>query len=279
MENYPNISVVIPNIGEKSLIKVINSLNSGFIKPLEIILVIPTSRVNNISDIKLDKNVRIITSEVASQVSQRIIGFKIAKSDLVMQLDADIIFQKETLFELYNCMSNNKNRIAVGPYFQKSTTFRKNYLKIVLFYFFISREKKKLVWDSWFFHDHKDNNYDNFKTRWLPGGCILFKKKDLILENYYSYPGKAFDEDLLHSVLLRKKGIELIHCGKAHCHSLEDNYHHQEIKLLCNYLKRVFIVKNRVRYLGEGSLIIFYIWFFYWTTSEILRFLFKNYLR
>ena len=50
MENYPNISVVIPNIGEKSLIKVINSLNSGFIKPLEIILVIPASRINNISE-------------------------------------------------------------------------------------------------------------------------------------------------------------------------------------------------------------------------------------
>ena len=142
MENYPNISVVIPNIGEKSLIKVIKSLNSGFIKPLEIILVIPTSRINNISDIKLDKNVRIIISEVASQVKQRIIGFKKAKSDLVLQLDADIIFQKETLFELYDCMSNNKNKIAVGPYFQKSTTLKKNYIKTFLFYFFISREKK-----------------------------------------------------------------------------------------------------------------------------------------
>ena len=279
MENYPNISVVIPNIGEKSLIKVINSLNSGFIKPLEIILVIPSSRINNISDIKLDKNVRIIISEVASQVKQRIIGFKKAKSDLVLQLDADIIFQKETLFELYDCMSNNKNKIAVGPYFQKSTTLKKNYIKTFLFYFFISREKKKLVWDSWFFHDHKDNSHDNFKTRWLPGGCILFQKKDLILENYYNYPGKAFDEDLLHSVLLRRKGIELIHCGRAHCHSLEDNYYHQEIKTLYDYIKRVFIIKNRVRYLGEGSLFIFLAWFLYWTTSEILRFFVRNYFR
>jgi len=279
MENYPNISVVIPNIGEKSLIKVINSLNSGFIKPLEIILVIPSSRINNISDIKLDKNVRIIISEVASQVKQRIIGFKKAKSDLVLQLDADIIFQKETLFELYDCMSNNKNKIAVGPYFQKSTTLKKNYIKTFLFYFFISREKKKLVWDSWFFHDHKDNSHDNFKTRWLPGGCILFQKKDLILENYYNYPGKAFDEDLLHSVLLRRKGIELIHCGRAHCHSLEDNYYHQEIKTLYDYIKRVFIIKNRVRYLGEGSLFIFLTWFLYWTTSEILRFFVRNYFR
>ena len=279
MANYPNISVVIPNIGEKSLIEVINSLNSGLIKPQEIILVTPTSRIKNISDIKFDKNVRIIISEVSSQVEQRIIGFKNAKHDLVMQLDADIIFQKDTLYELYNCMSANKNGIAIGPYFQKSKSAKKNYLKIFLFYFFIFREKKKLVWDSWFFHDHKDNNYNNFKTRWLPGGCILFQKKDLIFENYYSYPGKAFDEDLLHSVLLRRKGIELIHCGKAHCHSLEDNYHHQEIKILFNYLKRVFIVKNRVRYLGEGSLLIFCIWFFYWATSEILRFFFKNHLR
>ena len=279
MENYPNISVVIPNIGEKSLIKVIKSLNSGFIKPLEIILVIPTSRINNISDIKLDKNFRIIISEVASQVKQRIIGFKKAKSDLVLQLDADIIFQKETLFELYDCMSNNKNKIAVGPYFQKSTTLKKNYIKTFLFYFFISREKKKLVWDSWFSHDHKNNSHDNFKTRWLPGGCILFQKKDLILENYYRYPGKAFDEDLLHSVLLRRKGIELIHCGRAHCHSLEDNYYHQEIKTLYDYIKRVFIIKNRVRYLGEGSLFIFLTWFLYWTTSEILRFFVRNYFR
>lgn len=278
MVNYSNISVVIPNIGEKSLLQVINKLNLGVLKPKEIILVTPKLYLCNLNDIKFDKNVKILDCSVASQVEQRIIGFKNSKYDLVMQLDADIIFENETLLNLVNCIKKYKNSVAVGPHYKKSIKSNSNFLKNFLFKFFINREKKRIVWDSWFFNDYKNNDNDEFSTRWLPGGCIIYRKNNLILNSYYPYHGKAFDEDLLHSVILRNKGVNLIHCGKAHCYSLEDTYEHKEFRVLLKYMLRVFAVKNKVRRLGNGNLIIFCTWYVYWIINEMIRYL-KNYLR
>ena len=44
MENYPEISVVIPNIGEKSILDVVSALNNGSVIPKEIILVLAKSK-------------------------------------------------------------------------------------------------------------------------------------------------------------------------------------------------------------------------------------------
>ena len=43
---------------------------------------------------------------------------------------------------------------------------------------------------------------------WQSGGCVLHKKKNLILDDYYPFSGKAFSEDLIHSYLLKKEGLK-----------------------------------------------------------------------
>ena len=43
----------------------------------------------------------------------------------------------------------------------------------------------------------------------MPGGCILFRRNELIKKNFYPYEGKAYCEDILHSILLREKKINL----------------------------------------------------------------------
>ena len=43
---------------------------------------------------------------------------------------------------------------------------------------------------------------------WLPGGCVLFHKCDLILEDYFPYSGKAFCEDALAAGVLKQRGIK-----------------------------------------------------------------------
>ena len=56
------------------------------------------------------------------------------------------------------------------------------------------------------------NYSDENKTKgfsqndWLSGGAVMHKKKNLILKNYYPYKfKKKFCEDILHSLILRKK--------------------------------------------------------------------------
>ena len=47
-------------------------------------------------------------------------------------------------------------------------------------------------------------------TEWLPGCCIMHESKNLILENFYFWDGKAYSEDLYHSYYLKKNGVKLI---------------------------------------------------------------------
>ena len=93
MENYPEISVVIPNIGERSLLDVVDALNNGSVIPKEIILVLAKSKSLEFNKSQLASNTRLLYSEEDSQVAQRILGFKNARCNYVMQLDADIIFK------------------------------------------------------------------------------------------------------------------------------------------------------------------------------------------
>ena len=58
-------------------------------------------------------------------------------------------------------------------------------------------------YNSWF--ENKDFKNNFYNVEWLPGGCILFRKEDLIEKNFYPYKGKAYCEDILHSILLREK--------------------------------------------------------------------------
>ena len=272
MVSYHRVSVVIPNVGEKSLQEVIKNLNNGSIKPEEIILVVPKNKYEMILNMSLDKNTRILISDIASQVAQRILGFKNVRNELVMQLDADIIFQRDTLEKLVSCYNSLNSNVAIGPYFKKKNIPSVNKFKNLIFSYFISREINKVTYDSWFYNDDKHNDKEIFKTRWLPGGCILFNKKNLIIQNYYNFKGKAYDEDLLHSVILRNNNVDLYHCGDAHCYSLYDIYDHKNFKSLLGYLLRVLIVKNKVRILGRGSLLIFVMWYFYWFNGEMIRY-------
>ena len=46
-------------------------------------------------------------------------------------------------------------------------------------------------------------------TEWLPGCCIMHETKNLILENFYFWDGKAYSEDLYHSFYLKEKGVQM----------------------------------------------------------------------
>lgn len=52
---------------------------------------------------------------------------------------------------------------------------------------------------------------------WLAGGCIMHLKENLLIDNFYPFKGKAFGEDVIHSILLKNKGVKLLIDAKAIC--------------------------------------------------------------
>ena len=67
---------------------------------------------------------------------------------------------------------------------------------------------------------------------WLPGGCILHYKNQLITSNFYPLDGKAFCEDLMHSLFLRRNGTRLNVTKKARvmCDTTEVRFSFEQMK-------------------------------------------------
>ena len=95
-----------------------------------------------------------------------------------------------------------------------------------------------------------------FETDWLPGGCILHYKKNLYLNNYYPFTGKAYCEDLIHSYFLRNNKIRLYVLKKSHCFTeipyLPSSF--EELKKYLNVQKYFTKILNNKIHIG------FYIW-------------------
>ena len=176
---------------------------------------------------KINNVVKIVQTEKQSQVSQRIEGFRNASHSLVLQCDDDLLPDKRCLENLAAQLIEGE--FAVGPRFRSSDgtiksgllpcLSKKTILEKILFYlangskgfqpgsvskigigFGITETTQKVV-----------------QVEWLPGGMVMHHKRNLILNNYYSYQGKAFSEDIIHSQKLLQNGVKLLMIPEAVC--------------------------------------------------------------
>ena len=156
------------------------------------------------------------------QVVQRQFGFAKAKHDLVLQIDDDIIFANKDIFKLIQFKKILKNS-SIGPIYYDNNKNKIHKLDKSFFGYF----KRFLHWvilsvpltslrmgkiskiHTNYGVDPKYMKRDFLSCDWLPGGLILHEKKNLVLKNYYPFKGKAIGEDILHSKILRQKGIKL----------------------------------------------------------------------
>ena len=220
--NY-NVSVVIPTLGGNSLRKTIENLNCGSIIPNEILICIPKEFLYRVKEISYE-NVKIISTNFKGQVAQRALGFTLVKNNYVLQLDDDIQLDTFCLQKLIETLGT-QTKVAVAPrlidnitknissYMSKPTSSSGLLYK---FLFYIINGKlgyqtgkiSKAGVTMGFIQDY--NNAYN--VDWLPGGCILHLRDNLIYDNYYPYIGKAYAEDLFHSFLLKRNKISLLYC-------------------------------------------------------------------
>ncbi len=225
IENY-QVSVVIPTLGGETLKGTIQQLNRSTLVPKEILVCIPQTHAHRVEDLIIH-NVKIIITSFAGQVAQRAYGFTLVEYPFVLQVDDDLEVSETCLSELVTFIGSKQN-IAVAPsllgqftgklspYMSKPDKYSSWIYKSL---FWIVNGKKGYqpgrISKAGVNMGFSSEALEPYEVDWLPGGCTLHLRENLITYNFYPYKGKAFAEDLFQSVILRKNGIKLYHCPAA----------------------------------------------------------------
>ncbi len=212
----PYLSVVIATLGGPELEGTIFSLNSSTIVPAEILVVLPVGKTESLT-FPIATNVRILVADSRGQVSQRCFGFRHVNYDLVLQIDDDITLEENCIEQLIDTLLNFEFPASISPMFflRKEHKFayripnRRDKFLAFIANGFLGYSPGKISRAGINFGYSETSSQYPLEVEWLPGGCVLHKKENLILTPFYPFNGKAFAEDLLHSMLLRKADVKL----------------------------------------------------------------------
>lgn len=206
----------------------IQSINAGSCIPDSIYVCI-TEGFEFQENVDDHANVEIVRTAVRGQVGQRAVGLGLADSDFVVQLDDDIILEHDCLERLIEAGKRLGPDCALSPAFVKpgskeslykidnTTWTRKLYFRLLngkQGY----RQGTVTRAGTTFGVDIADSDCREIETEWLPGGCVLHIRNNIIAENYFPFPGKAYSEDLYFSELAKKKGLRLYIIRDSRCY-------------------------------------------------------------
>ncbi len=215
------VSVIIATLGGDSLRATIEHLNKGVLVPSEILVCIPKEDAFRVEHLSYP-NLRIVKTDCRGQVAQRAIGFQMALHAMILQLDDDTLLSNDALKALADELKRLGRGNALAPLYFNDITGRclheivgglSGFLRSVWAYLICGAPwglKRMGVVTVVGLNYGVDSNYcglDPFETQWLPGGCVLCFCEDVIRENFFSYAGKAYCEDLIHSFLRTQNGI------------------------------------------------------------------------
>jgi len=218
------ISVVIATLGGDVLRNTVEQLNRGTGIPTEIIICIPESDAANVECISEIANVHVIKTRCRGQVAQRAVGLLKAMCPYVMQLDDDVFLPPDTLKGMLDVLIAKGPSNVVAPFFcvlasgEDATRYHHSLRGFVASCYYTlfcgaSFGKRRLgrIASSGigFGVPMSAGTMRIVESEWLPGGVAMCNKEDLIMDYYYPFPGKAFSEDLIHSVLWRQKNCRL----------------------------------------------------------------------
>jgi len=244
------LSVVIPSLGG-DLCNTLDSANASSVCLDEIIVCLPND-THSVKDAIKYKNLTIVYAQRYGQVYQRIVGFNHAKGDYVLQLDDDVLLGKQCLEKLIASLRGLPKHSTVSPclfnandkplYEHKKDGFLSIYYRLINGKTGYKSGVITLAGTN-FGVNVKDVNSDVVDVDWQPGGCVLHRRENLILEDYYPYGGKAYSEDLIHSYLLRKSGVSLFVSSDAKCIAKLNPRMSLRSELYLDFKARLYFVK------------------------------------
>jgi hypothetical protein len=221
-------SVVIATLGGPTLQHTVRCLNSSKPPPEEIFICIPEVEGRLIK--KPDApNVKIIITTLRGQVAQRAVGFQKAANPLVLQLDDDMLPEMHCIESLIESIQEIEGKAAIAPLLVDTKTgqsvykksFHNSWLSFV-YYWLLNGEKgyrpgTVLCAGVPLGIDEDMATGALIKVEWLPGGCVLHKKENLVSEGFFPFEGKAYCEDLIHSHHLKGQHVSLYVDTNARC--------------------------------------------------------------
>lgn len=222
------LTIVIPTLPKNYPRTWIQQLKSYITFGVQVIIILPMGYETKIlpNDLANIPNVQVCVADSIGQVTQRIFGFCKADTVYVMQMDDDIYLDVDSLVQLIDAFKNLESNSTLAPRLlakEVNVTLQSNpdWRSIRGIYRQIcARILHGLPWlnspsgcitPSGYGYTYSSHRVDADPSpaEWLPGGCILHHRNNLILEPFYPFSGKAYVEDLIHSFYLRQKGIKM----------------------------------------------------------------------
>ncbi|HUR92445.1 MAG TPA: glycosyltransferase [Gemmatimonadaceae bacterium] len=221
------VTVVIATLGGASLRQTIEQLNRGTVVPDEILVCVPNADDVRPESLPYD-NVRVVAVGRRGQVNQRIAGFRSARTEYVLQLDDDIYLDEDCLERLLREAARRGDRSALAPtivytdtrlpcHSMRDRRTPPSWLEKKIHGEDLSRPGRITRAGLNVELDFSASDESSVPTEWVPGGCVLHARKNVLLEEFYPFAGKAYGEDTIHSVHLRRKGVELFIVRDAIC--------------------------------------------------------------
>ena len=203
---------------------------------------------------------------------------------MVLQLDDDIIVDKKCIEVMCAALSECGSNVAVGPTMlnigNKSSVYKRQRTPRLIrrAYYWLMNGSSGYVpgsidkSGSAVGVDFNEMATNQVNVEWLPGGCVMHYRDNLVLENFWPLSGKAFYEDVAHSLTLSSRGIRLIIDKRAKC--MVDVFPEMHFKfsdfisvLFSDYKARRYVM---ARFLRKSPRIYFYY------LIRIYRYLFKR---
>ena len=263
-----SLSVVIATLGGDTLSGTIEQLNRGTIVPAEILICIPEQESHSVENLVF-RNVKIIRTVCRGQVAQRAFGFQLARYEFVLQLDDDLLVDKHCVEKLVNTLIFHGGKVAAAPALLQANTGLSCYHE--------SESRKLLKIYYWLVNgvrgyepgiitkagtcigvDPALTHKDIIEVEWVPGGCVMHHRNNLIFDNYYPFGGKAYCEDLIHSYYLNQKGIKLFVNTAARCYIVKVVNSKSPVSGYLDALRADYIVRKHFVRLRDKSIVRMY---------------------
>lgn len=222
MNTESRLSVVIATLGGDSLKDTINSLMRGSVQPNEILICIPETYVEKVKYLG-DEIVRVVPTTVKGQVKQRSVGFREATCELVMQLDDDVVFENDSIEKLVQILLKmGKGNVLAPVYYDLQSkqcihrlstgisALAKNIFDMLICAAPWGKRKMGKITSIGINYGIDDVlcSSELMAVQWVPGGCVLSFREDLVLEDYFPFEGKAYCEDLFLSYYRSKMHLK-----------------------------------------------------------------------
>ena len=125
-----------------------------------------------------------------------------------------------------------------------------NLININLIIYFDLNPKPGSVAKSTFEVSHNISynlNKETERVDWIAGGISLIRRIDIIKNEYFNFEGKAYCEDLIHSNLLKDKGVKLFISNKSFCYTKIQSYKDLKVYDFIEFIKNDLRIRNHFR--------------------------------